>query len=423
MTKYFLFVAAGLISTAAFAQDLKEVQTLALTGQYPKAKDAVDKHLAVPKNAQKPEGWYYKGFIYNNISKDSTKPIAENAALKATAYDALKKYREMDPKAELLTEQNNSPLFDLYVGYYSDLGVKAYLAKDPATAFQHFSKSLEIHDYIVANNLTGNNGFKFSQLDTTLTLYTAIAAAEAKNLDEAANYYKKITDVDIADPQYIDAYQYLADYYKTKKDKANFAAIIEKGKKLYPTNNEYWTAMEIEEATEGIGKPEIFTKYEELMVKNATNYTLPYNYGVELYRYIYSDEMKDSNTTAYKAKLPEVMKKAIAIKNTSEANFLLANFLYNNSIDLSEEARKIKGAKPEDVKKRKALQAEADAAMNESVPHAEAVVSLFSSIEKPKSSEKINYKQSLVILKNVAEVKKDATKVASYDKLIKATEM
>ncbi len=90
---------------------------------------------------------------------------------------------------------------------------------------------------------------------------------------------------------------------------------------------------------------------------------------------------------------------------------------------MSEEARKIKGAKPEDVKKRKALQAEAEAAMNASVPYAEAVVSLYSGIEKPKSSEKINYKQSLVILKNVAEVKKDATKVASYDKLIKATEM
>ena len=132
--------------------------------------------------------------------------------------------------------------------------------------------------------------------------------------------------------------------------------------------------------------------------------------------------MKDANTTAYKAKLPEVMKKAIAIKSTSEANFLLANFLYNNSIDLSEEARKIKGAKPEDVKKRKDLQAQSDAAMTSSVPYAEAVVSLFSGIQKPKTSEKINYKQALVILKNIAEVKKDAVKVANYDKMIKATE-
>ena len=129
--------------------------------------------------------------------------------------------------------------------------------------------------------------------------------------------------------------------------------------------------------------------------------------------------MKDSNTNVYKAKLPELLKKAIAIKSTSEANFLLSNFYYNNSIDLSEEARKIKGTKPDDVKKRKALQAESDDAMNQSVPYAEAVVSLYKTIEKPKGSEKVNYKQALVILKNVAEVKKDTAKVTSYDQMIK----
>lgn len=423
MTKYSFLVAFGLLANTAFAQDIKEVKSYALLNNLPKAKEAVDKFLEVPKNAAKSEGWYYKGFIYNGLSKDTTKPVAENAAMKATAYDALKKYREMDAKAELLAENNNSTLFDLYVGYYSDLGVRAYLAKDPSAAFDNFRKSLEIHDYIVSNNLTGANGFKFTPIDTTLTLYTAIAASEAKKKDEAASYYKKITDANIGETQYIDAYQFLADYYKTKKDKAAFLEILEKGRKLFPTNNEYWTALEIEEATEGVGKPDIFTKYDELMTKIPNNYTLPYNYGVELYRYIYSDEMKDGNTTAYKTKLAEVMKKAIALKSTSEANFLLSNFLYNNSIDLAEEARKIKGAKPDDVKKRKELQAQADAAMNESVPYAEQVVSLFASIQKPKTSEKINYKQSLVILKNVAEVKKDTAKVANYDKMIKATEL
>ncbi len=422
MTKYFFLVAFSLIVNALQAQDIKEIRNYSLLGQTQKAKEAIDKHLAVPKNAQKAEGWYYKGYIYNQASKDSTKSLAENAALKATAFEALKKYREMDPKAELLTEQNNSPLFDLYVSYYSDLGVKAYMAKDPATAYDDFTKALEIHDYIVANNLTGANNFKFSTLDTTLVLYTAITANEAKNKDNAAMYYKKIVEANIAEAQYIDAYQFLADYYKTKKDKAAFSDIIAKGKKLYPTNNEYWTAMEIEEATEGVEKPAIFDRYEELMTKNSTNYTLPYNYGVELYRYIYSDEMKEANTTAYKAKLPEVLKKAIAIKSTSEANFLLSNFLYNNSIDISEEARKMKGVKPDDIKKKKALQAESDAAMDQSIPYAEAVIALYAGIEKPKASEKINYKQSLVILKNIAEVKKDTAKVAKYDALIKAAQ-
>lgn len=419
MTKYLLLAAFTLLLNVTYAQDINDIKKFTLLGQIPKAKEAVDKFLAVPKNAQKAEGWYYKGYIYNQLSKDSTKSIAESAAEKTTAFEALKKYRELDPKAELLTEQNNSPLFDLYVGYYSDLGVKAYMAKDPAAAHENFKKGLDIHDYIVSNNITGANGFKFSELDTTLALYTAITAAEAKDRDGAATFYKRITDKNIADTQYIDAYQFLADHYKTKKDKAAFAEIIDKGRKLYPANNEYWSALEIEEATEGVEKPEIFTKYDELMVKNPNNYTLSYNYGVELYRYIYSDEMKDSSTNSYKMKLVDVMKKAIAIKPTSEANFLLANFLYNNSIDVSEEARKMKGTKPDDIKKKKELQSQSEAAMSESVPYAEAVVKLFAGINNPKGSEKVNHKQALVILKNVAEAKKDTAKMAEYDKLIK----
>jgi tetratricopeptide (TPR) repeat protein len=418
MNKLFLLMAVSLMATATYAQDIKDIRNYTLLGQTQKAKELIDKYLTVPKNAAKGEGWYYKGFIYNQASKDSTKSITESAALKATAFEALKKYRELDPKAELLAEQNNSPLYDLYVGYYSELGVKAYVAKDPATAFEDFKKALEVHDYISANNLVGNNGFKFSALDTMLTLYTAIAANEAKKLDESTVYYKKITDAQIADPQFIDAYQVLADRYKASKDKAAFAEIIAKGKKLFPSNNEFWTAIEIEEATDGIGKPEIFTKYDELMVKNPGNYTLPYNYGVELYRYIYSDEAKNVNTNDFKTKLPVVLKQAIAIKNTSEANFLLSNFLYNNSIDIFEEARKMKAVKPDELKKKKELQAQSDAQMNQAIPYAEAVIALFPGIAKPKGSEKVNYKQSLVILKNIYETKKDTAKVASYEKQI-----
>lgn len=402
------------------AQDIKEIRNYSILGQTKKGMEAVDKFLSVPKNALKSEGWFYKGLLYNEASKDSTKSATQSGEMKAVAFDALKKYRELDPKAPLLEERNNGPIYDLYVGYYSDLGVKAYLAKDPASAFENFKKSLVIHDYIASNQLVGSNGFKFSALDTTLTLYAAISAAEAKLLDDAAAFYKKLTDEGISDQQYIDAYQFLAERYKTMKDKAAFADIIAKGKKFYPANNEYWTALQIEEATDGVGKPEIFSKYEDLMAKIQDNYTLCYNYGVELYRYIYSDEMQNANTTEYKNKLPEVMKKAIAIKSTSEANFLLSNFLYNNSVDLSEEVRNMKAVKPEELKKKKDLQAQSDMALTQAIPFAEATVELFATIAKPKSSDKINYKQSLVILKNIYEVKKDAEKIAIYDAKIKA---
>lgn len=422
MKKYSFFVALVLCMNTVFAQNIDDIKKYVILRQGTQAKDAVDKFLAVAKNAKKAEGWYYKGLAYDLVSKDSTKSISESNTLKGESFEAIKKYLEMDVKGTLLTEENNSVLFDLYNGFSYDLAVKSYGQKNYEAAFENFKKAQEVHDYIFAKNLSGPNNYKFSALDTTLTFYTGISANEAKKGDDAVFYYKKLADANVADSQYLNIYIFLLDYYKTQKDKTNFSGVLEKVRKIFPKYNDDWTGYEIQEATEGIGKPEIFTKYEELMVKNPGNYILPYNYGVELYHYIYSDETKNVNTNEYKNKLPEVMKKAIAIKSTSEANFVLANFLYNNSIDIQEDARKMKATKPDDIKKKKELQAQSDAAMNQAIPYAEAVVTLFAGIAKPKSSEKINYKQSLVILKNIYELKKDAAKAASYDKMIKETE-
>ena len=419
MKKVSFFAAVLLFVNFANGQSLDDIKKYVLLNQYKPAKEAVDKYLAVEKNALKPDGWYYKGFAYDLTSKDSSLGLAQSAVLKGQAFDALKKYFSLDAKAPLSAEQNNSLLYDLYVGYSSELGVKAYTQKNYDVAFENFKKALEVHDYIFSKNLVGSNNYKFSAIDTTLTLYTAISANDAKKKDSAATFYKKLADANVADTQYVDVYQYLADYYKTKKDSANFASIIVKGKKLFPKNNDYWNALEIEEATDGIQKPQVFDKYEALMVTHPDNYVLPYNYGVEMYRYIYSDSMKTANTNIYKEKLPSILKKAIAIKSTSEANFLLANFLYNNAIDLGEDARKLHGPKPADLKKRKDLQAEATAQMDQAIPFAEKVISLFADNVKPKGSEKVNFKQSLVILKNIYEDKKDAAKVAIYDKKIK----
>ena len=419
MKKLSFFAAVILFVNIATGQSLDDVKKYVLLNQAKPAKEAVDKYLAVEKNAAKPDGWYYKGYAYDITSKDSSLTMPQSYALKITSFDALQKYFVMDPKAPLSTTENNSILFDLYVGFESEIGVKAYTKKDYETAYQNFKKAVEVHDFIYSKNLVGANNFKFSALDTTLTLYTAIAANDAKKKDSAAVFYKRLADANIADTQYIDVYQYLAEYYKTQKDTTNFATIIEKGKKFYPKNNDYWNALEIEEATDGIEKPQIFDKYDALMAKHPDNYILAYNYGVELYRYIYSDSMKNANTTAYKAKLPEILKKAIAAKSTSEANFLMANFLYNNSIDLSEDARKLHGPKPADIKKKKDTDALSTSQMNEAIPYAEKVISLFADIPKPKASEKVNYKQSLVILKNIYDVKKDTVKSAEYDKKIK----
>ena len=423
MKKLFMMIALAFGANTLLAQDIDEIKKYAYLGQFAKAKELVDKYLAVEKNAKKSEGWFYKGYVYNMASKDSAKTLVESDVLKTEALAALKKYKELDNKAELLAEQNNAPFFDIYSGYASDLGIKAYNKKDLASAFDYFKKALVVHDYIFSNNIIGANGYKFAAMDTILTLYTAIAGVEAKQQDEAMTYYRKLADANIApDKSYLDVYQQLTEYYKTKKDHASFADVLAKGRKLYPANEEYWVAIEIEEAVDGVAKPEVFGKYEALMAKNTANYTIPYNYAVELYHFINSNENKNTNTDQYKAKMVEVLKKAIAINHTSEANFIMANFLYNNSVDIADEARKLKGPKPEDLKKKKELNEQSTKVMNDAIPYAIAVENGYAAIKDPKGSQKLNRKQSLIILRNIYEVKKDAAKLAEYEKRVKEIE-
>ncbi|MFM2358617.1 MAG: hypothetical protein RLY16_610 [Bacteroidota bacterium] len=410
-----MMVSAQLVS----AQGIDEIRNLAILKQNDKAKEAVDKYLSVEKNAKKPDGWFYKGYILNEMSKDPAKTQDESSALKLEALETFKKYRSIDPKAVLMEEQTNSPYFDIYSGFASDLGVKAYQDKNFAKAAEYFAKALDVHDYVYSLNIAGNNGFKFSALDTTLVLYTAIAAGEAKNSDMSITYYRKLIDANIAGEQYVDVYQQVAEHYKSKKDHANLIAILEKARQLYPANTEYWIALEIEDATADVEKPALFQKYDELAAKFPNNYTIYYNQAVEIFRYVYSEEAKGQNTNDLKAKLTDCLNKSIAIKSTVDANFLMANFLYNYSIDISDEAKKIKGPKPDDLKKKKEMNERSTKVMNDAIPYAEKVVELFKAVAKPKSQDKINNRQALILLRNIYEVKKDQVKADMYDKLSK----
>lgn len=418
-----LFLLAVLAGSAVFAkaQDIDEIRNLVLLSQVGKAKEAIDKFMASEKNAKKPEGWFWKAYIINQLSKDSTKTIQESSAMKMEAFDLFKKYRQMDPKATLLTEDNNSPIYDLYAGFGSELAIKAYQAKDFEASFDNFKKAVDVHAYSTSNNLVFNNGYKFPELDTLFIQYTAIAAVDAKKPDEAAVYHKKLVDAGLSGDSYADSYNFLVDYYK-KKDKAAFYEVLNKAKKLYPANARYWTALEVEVETEGIQKPEVFNKYADLVTANPGNYDVAYNYAAELFNYINSDDSKGVNLPEYKAKLKDILQKSIAIKSTFEANFVMTVSQYNNSFDLSDEATKIKSVKPEDQKKKKALQAESMQVLTEAIPYGEAAVAAFKNIAEPSNTEKGNYRKLLTMMKNIHEVKKNTAKADEYDAMIKTAQ-
>lgn len=410
--KRFSFIMVFLLgSIFSFAQELDEINEMMGKSQYAKAKVAIDKLLSDPKNANKADEWYFKGRIYNSLSRDTTVAFDDAVKYKIEAFNAFKKYQQLDNKDIRFKLENYLSYFDIYNGLF-DEGAKAFNMKNYEGAYNSFKNAIDVEDYVRTKGYTAN-GFKFPALDTSLVLNTAIAAGKAKKEDESVAYYKLLTDANVSGEAYKETYIYLADYYSRKKDMNAFNSIIEKGKKLYPEDT-YWEDKNVEIALDGLSKDDLFNKYEELMVKYPNNFVVAYNYSVELYKFIYADENKTLNTAPYKDKFVNALKKAITIKPTAEDNFLLANYLYNNSFDISDEARKIKGPKPEDLKKKTQLNEASKKSLFEAIPYAEASADLFSKKPKLKAIEKANYKQVLDILIEAYRVKGDVKKMADY---------
>jgi len=417
MTKFSITVALCLGMLAGNSQSLDDVNKLLNTEKYAEAKDAIDKHLADPKNAAKADAWYFKGRAYNAYSYEKSLADAEKHRLKMEAFEAFKKNQQMDKlDLRMKTEMFNSYL-NLYASLY-DLGANAFNNKDYENAFNSFKAAQDVEDYIFAKNYT-YQGTTLYKLDTGLVLNTAIAAMQAKKEDEAMSYYKKLTDANVSDKQYQEVYEYLVDYYNKKQDAASLQALLEKAKRIYP-ENDFWTDVEMEGVREAAKKSgdnaPLFAKYEELIAKNQTNFLLNYNYAIDQFNALYVGDKKPADENAAKDKLTATLKNAIANDKGIDASVLMTKHLYNVSSDLSIAANMVKGTKPEDVKKKADLTAKTKAAMAEFLSYGDKVSAYYDAQASLKPVEKAKYRELLTNMSEVYNYLKDAKKMADIDK-------
>jgi hypothetical protein len=413
MKKIIVLLCLVLASTLTFAQTLAEVQGM-MNGEWDpaQAKDAIDKYLSNPKNAKDADAYFDKAKIYNKYSKDPELK-GDCPDCKIEAFEALKKTKELDKKnTQLLLDQNRSFL-DLYNGSYQ-AGVDAFNDKKYTLSYNHFKNALTIGDYVRDQKMA-----KIPVLDTPVVLNAGLAEQADKNDSLAVFYYQKLADANVSGPQFNGIYEYLVYYYKTKKNDPGYNAAVAQGQKLYPADP-YWKTSLTAKATDGLSADDRFKKYDDLLQKDPTNYDLSYDYGVELYNYIYANPDSSIKVESYKPHAYDQLKKTIAIKSTPEDNLMMARFLYNSSFDKSDAATGIKGGTPEAIKKRKDLNAGAVADMNECIPYAEVAYNYYTSLPSLKAAEKDNYKASLVILESIYEAKKDATKANFYTAKLKA---
>ncbi len=415
MKKYLLVL--SLLSGALYstAQDLDNIKKMILLNKFEQVKPDIDSYLSNEKNASKAEGWYFKAYTYNSLGRVATKPLAESKNLYTGAFDAVKKYAQLDPKVPLTVEEKNSTIFNIYYGLY-DLGIKAYNDKNYEESFDAFSKTLGVHDYIYDNKLYGPENLKLPAHDTDLVWNLAVLTNELKKKDLTLMYYKKIADAGLSDEKYALAYDELVVKYLKEKNAEMFATYLAAAKKHYPIDLPYWEMKEIEFALADLEDEALLNKYEELTKTLPNNYVVFYNYAVEMDKFITSDAAKGKDLNAYKARVEELFKKAVSIKSTLEGNLQLANLYYSKTFEINERIAKIKGTKPAELKVKNDLIAESKTITLESINYADAAVKLLAELKEYKFTDKTNYKLALEILEHGYKTTGNAAKLAEVQK-------
>ena len=408
---FVLFVAA-----VANAQTLDDIGKLMEKNKYDAAKVSIEKYIADPKNAASAEAWYYKGRIYNSLSKDSTVAKQDAYNYKQTAFDAFKKNQQLDKFDLRMKTEFYKSYLDLYLGFY-DLGAQNFNLKNYPAAYNSFTKSQEMENFILSKNYLYDE-IKLNKLDTALVMNIAASALQASDTLNAVINYRRITDAGITGLDYERVYEYLGRYYLEKKDNSNAQMILAKAKTAYPTNN-FWNALEVEQISKSGDIKALLARYDELYNKDPRNFANSYNYAVEMYNSLWANVNKSPDTALF-LKLTTVLKSAIAVDESMDATMLLNNHLFNVAADYSTKAaliKVIKTTKPDELKKKKDLNASSINYMNELIPYGESMMKFLSAKTTLTTKQKINYKQVANYLSDAYRLKGDLKKSAEYDKI------
>lgn len=407
------FICFGLFTQA---QSLDDIGGLMDKSKFAEAKTAIDKYLTDPKNANSSDGWYYKGRVYNSLSRDASVSKDDAIAYKQIAFDAFRKNQTIDKKDFRMLTEFYSSYLDLYLGFY-DLGAQLFNAQEYTKAYNSFTKAQEVENFILARNYIYKE-IKLNALDTGLVMNTAAAAIQIGDSINAVKNYTKVINANVKGAEYERIYEFLATYYKVKKDETNLQDIMKKGRAAYPAST-FWNEFELQMLSENPDKTAMFAKYEELYQKDPLAFNNTYNYAVELYNAIYEKDFKNINVERAD-KLTMILKSAIAADKGIDANMLMANHLYNYAADFSSRAATIKEgklAKPADLKQKKDLNLVANAKMNELIPYAENGIKYYAAQTELKNRAKVNYQLLAGYLSDIYRVKADLKKAAEYEKL------
>ena len=416
MKQVLVITLLGFFSFQGNAQTIKKTRELVIAKTWDKAKESVDLTIANPKlkKEEMAEAYYLKGKIYVNIA---TTPALKSLVVnpRAIALESFQKGLELDKNIVniQLTLDQYQPVIALYTNNFDDAAA-FYNKENYAEAFNEFKTTAIYGDFLF------NQGWSsIPKLDTTLIYYTALSAINSKNVDEAIKYFAKLADAKVGrTPEQVTIYRYLAKYYSDKKDEANLFKTVDLGLSLYP-KDDYLPLLVLDIMKEKGDKAALYKKFEQFIQANPSNFDVLFEYGNELFTDTHVSEVKNkpSNYIENCLKIEKVYTQAASVKpDNFDVVLSLGKHFYNQAVLIEDEASRIRGTKPEDVKKKADLNAKLLETIDKGIIPLEKVFTNYDKAGKLKTHDKSNLKSACNLLIYCYTAKKDKSKQDFYQK-------
>ena len=283
--------------------------------QFAKAKEAIDEAVNHADTKEDEKAWYYRGLIYQNIAesdKPEHKSLHENPIEEAVlSYKNSVKYQ--DKKGRYAKDALKN--LNIIRGMSFNKGIAAFQAKEYDKAASFFRQSLEIGSLPEIN---------FN--DSAVFFNTALSYELAKNIDEAAKYYKLSAENSYKS---VSCIRKIAEFALEKGDSVNYVNTLKGGIEKFADNQFLMLTL-----IDYYGKTKQFDEalsYLNLAIeKEPTNKIL----------YFVKGSFFDNKNEPLQA--IEAYKKAIELDaNYFDAVFNLGAVFFNKGVDLNNKANEI----------------------------------------------------------------------------------
>lgn len=413
MKKSILIAAMAVAALPGMAQDkyITDANYSLNRKDYVEAKAAIDKAMANPETAQKPKALLAKAQIYfalqNMDGQNSNSPYKEGLAAAITLAETKPDYEKQIVDGMLLTG-----------GFltYND-GVRAYNDKQYTQSADLMKTVVKIGEMGGGKRFEKTNPNWQRQMDTVMAdayLTMANASYFGGNMAEAIPQLIKVKNNPIRKSPSV--YQCLIDAYGKTGNSAQELAMIEEGRKEFPTDatirtyelNYYIKAGKMEELTK---------KLEEAAVKEPTNADLQFNLATTYLGMAGErDGKKPANATEMYKKSEDAFNKALKISpDNAGYNYNFGVLYFNQATEINNKMNAITGVTKEDISKYDDLKKQRDDLFVKASPYFEKTYNMLSPNEQTlKGEDKVTYKSTLMALNRI---------YAIQSKLDKASEM